>query len=329
MIKNWKQFILLESNDIKDKFKNFEDYMDKSPYSHPFGLTPDEIVDLFYSLDKEKFFINSKYYRYIDDSRSIEPNSIRTNIKIDEELTPCLDIVIKGRRNPSNKSIDGVIGEIKRVLKKIIYINKYKSGYNFNKILIIDPFTLDGVSDDIDGFNPFKYSIKGENPFDSISNEGTSFIYKEGEDTISSNEIRIILVSDKKVDVTPRIFYDFYDLTNVDKIDKKGNLWCVFHFKEIANILFKDDYVERFFEPDDWEDVYTSYDYDYTISDIINDISDENKKKLINFLYKEHGLEDINSELEDEIEPIESLEDFLDIDDDDLTKVFHEVYYWI
>ena len=33
-------------------------------------------------------------------------------------------------------------------------------------------------------------------------------------------------------------------------------------------------------------------------------------------------MENINSELEDEIEPIESLEDFLDIDDDDLTIIF-------
>ena len=325
MIKNWNQFLLLESNDenIKpiDKLKEFNP--EKGSYSHTFGIKSSEIVDSFYELEKNSFTLVNNRYMFLDDN-----SNVRENIKIEEELTPCLKLTIGSTM--TNGTGGDITNHIKRVLKKIIKINKLKSGFNFSDIIIIDPNSdwNDDDDDDDEDFNPYDNKILGDNPLDIIETKDGSAKYSYGEDSfITSSTINIFLVADKKIEITNELFYDFYNLGGGEKIDTKRNIWCEFEFKEIANILFKDDYVERFFEPQDWEDVYTSYDYDYTIGDVLSSISDENKKKLINFLYKEHGLENINLELEDEIEPIESLEDFLDIDDDDLTKIFQNTDY--
>jgi len=323
MIKNWKQFLLLESNDDSekpiDKLKDFNP--EKGHYSHTFGIKKSEIVDLFYELQKNSFTLVNNRYMFLDDD-----SNVRENIKVEEELTPCLKLTI-GKAHTRNEGGD-IINHIKRVFKKIIKINKLKSGFNFSDIIVIDPNTDWNDDYNEENFNPYENKILGDNPFDNIETKNGSVVYSYGEDShITSSTINIFLVADKKIEITNELFYDFYSLGGGEKIDTKGNIWCEFEFKEIANILFKDDYVERFFEPQDWEDVYTSYDYDYTIGDVLSSISDENKKKLINFLYKEHGLENINLELEDEIEPIESLEDFLDIDDDDLTKIFQNSDY--
>ena len=321
MIKNWKQFLLLESNDKSekpiDKLKDFNP--EKGPYSHTFGIKISEIVDFFYELQKNSFTLVNNRYMFLDDN-----SNVRENIKIEEELTPCLKLTIAQTRNEGGD----ITNHIKRVLKKIIKINKLKSGFYFTDIIVIDPNTDWNDDYNEENFNPYENKILGDNPLDNIETKNGNVVYSYGEDNhITSSTINIFLVADKKIEITNELFYDFYSLGGGEKIDTKGNIWCEFEFKEIANILFEDDYVERFFEPQDWEDVYSSYDYDYTIGDVLSSISDENKKKLINFLYKEHGLENINLELEDEIEPIESLEDFLDIDDDDLTKIFQRTDY--
>ena len=318
MIKNWNEFLLLESKDNTDNFKDYKELL-KTPYNHPFGITPNEISDLFYELDKN-FILSSKYYRYLDNGRTFVEDSLRTNIKIDEELKPCLDLIIKIKQDSNKNQNDDILNTIKKIVKKIITINKLKSGIKFNNILIQDGWKLseDEPDEPVDGYNPFKYKVDGDDPFNKIEFSGSGFVFKgddEG-DYVSSNEIRIILVSDTPVEITPLIFKDFYDLTEVDKIDDKGNLWCVYQFKEIADILFSGHWVERFFEPDDWNNVYDSYDDDYIIEDVIDNINGENKSKLIKFLNDNVDLDNINPMLDEEIES------FHDISDDDLKSVF-------
>ena len=228
MIKNWNQFLLLESNDenIKpiDKLKEFNP--EKGSYSHTFGIKSSEIVDSFYELQKNSFSLINNSYKFLDDN-----SNVRDNIKIEEELTPCLKLTIGSTM--TNGTGGDITNHIKRVLKKIIKINKLKSGFNFSDIIIIDPNSdwNDDDGDDED-FNPYDNKILGDNPLDIIETKDGSAKYSYGEDSfITSSTINIFLVADKKIEITNELFYDFYNLGGGEKIDTKGNIWCEFEFK--------------------------------------------------------------------------------------------------
>ena len=110
-------FLLLESNDDSekpiDRLKDFNP--EKGAYSHTFGIKKSEIVDSFYELEKNSFTLVNNRYMFLDDN-----SNVRENIKVEEELTPCLKLTI-GKIHGRSEGGD-ITNHIKRVLKKIIKI---------------------------------------------------------------------------------------------------------------------------------------------------------------------------------------------------------------
>jgi len=320
MLKKWSQFVFESNDTIKltyketlDKlgFKEVGDMNDPNKYDQ-FGLSTDDIEDNFYRLTDSGFELSVVEYKYL----SVEHGNVTPSIFIGDVMKPTLEITIESDGDGDNN----IIKEIKRVLKKIVAMNKFKSGYDFNNIYIIDPDTEDFDEENID---PIKSKLDFDDPFSiiSINNNGT-FAYNYSDvERLSSYKIRIFLVSDTKFEVTDRLFMSFYEIPTdkETKVDKRGGFWQEFMFKDIAEYLFKDNYVERFFEPDDIEyDIY-SLDHSYIIDNVIDSITTENKNKLLKYLFEKEGIEEINEHTDEQYEDLNDLIE--NIDDSDFKSL--------
>ena len=329
MIKNWKEFLLLESKYDLTKVGNsleLTEYKDDRPSI--FGIDENEIEDNFYLLNDYKLYLSHLELTFVDDD-----GFVREDIKIGESLKPCIYIELNTKSD--SKGNEQTINDIKYIIKKIKTITKFKSSILLKDFVIFDPNIRASGRPNINS-----EKIKLEDPFSiiSISESGDKFKYNLNNEEVKSLDLDFCLISDNKIEITDEIFYKHYKLSGAEAIDKDGELWCEFNFNEIAEILFKDsNYVEKYFYPEEWDFDAFNVESKYIIDDVVSSISDENKKNYLTLLLDLEftTLENLNDiceesydDLNDLIENItdEDLKTIIEENDDDMTQSF--IWYY-
>lgn len=314
MIKNWDKFILENLSNLDKIGHNLKlKKYDPSKYKN---IDRNDIEDNFYMLSDYNVYLSTTKVGYID-----KDGFIREDIKIGESLKPCILIEIRTKSN--SKAKEELINDIKMVIKKIKYIYKFKTGNNLSDLIVLDPQIK---SDRTININSEKLNY--EDPFSiiSTSEDGKKFKYsKDNDKEVKSLDLEFCMVSDSTKEITDEDFYIYYELTGADAIDKDGELWYEYDFKEVADFLFKDkDYVEKYFMPEDWDFDNFNVEHDYIISEIVDSISNENKKNYLTKLFEleEITIDDINKISE---ESYKDLNDLIEnITDSDLRSIIEE-----
>lgn len=317
MLKKFKHFLIKES--VSELTENDLTKFD-STIMNFFGMEEGGSINVensFYILHDSKFYLSFNKLSYIDDK-----GNIRENIKIGEKLKPCIYLEIKSQ--PGSKTDNEVLSDIKKVIKKIRSVCKYKSKYDFNKISIQDHF----IEKDDDTYNIDRDSIKSEDPFSLISVENGRIIYKDLNDEdniIHSTYINICLYGDELTEITPELFYNFYWMSGAEyKDNKEGYLWISMDLRDIMEVVVKRDQ-SKYYRPEEYDfDVYY-VEMDYALDDVISSASDENKKRLVDLIINNISLDDINSTLDEEYETMEEVEN--NLSDSDIKTLLYEYNY--
>ena len=248
-----------------------------------FGFKPGELDSNFYFLNNYKYKLISIESTFVDDN-----SRVRKEIKIGETLKPC--IFIKIYTNHSSLGNSELLSDIKSVIKKIKSICKFKSKIDFNKLFIIDPEVDDNIVLNED-------SIKSDDPFNLVSIEGKEFIYDINNDSIMDDNLMICMVSDSEYLINGQDFYHYYDLSGSLHIDKEKNIWTRFDLRDVAISLFDDyNFINKHYQQTD--DLYYRYndlDTSDILRDVVENISLDDKDKLIDIILEYMTIEEINT----------------------------------
>lgn len=305
MVKSWKKF--LESNSTVELENYRYEKLAKT-------LTKDEVDDNFYGINKYKIYISQIEIGFIDDNENI-----RKDIKINEKLNKYIKVEL--RTQSSSLGNEETISDIKAIFRKLKAIGKSKYKEEYENPIILDPNLKDLMS------NIKKDSLDSKDPFSLVkmSEEGKTFIYNIEDEETRSRSLTVFLIQNNKTIITDLLFYDFYNLHNSsDFIDKEGNFWTEFEFKDIAINMYRDEkYVEKYYMPEDFDPI-DMVDSEYIIEDIVSSISDENKKNYLTLLLDIKDFNEILELCEDEYEDPDDLIE--NISDEDLKNILNEGY---
>jgi hypothetical protein len=285
----------------------------KRPEIQYFGVSVSEIKYNFWILEDYKYDITACRSTFED-----ENSIIRSNIKIDEKLSPCLYICISS--TPQSKDNGELINDIKGVIKKIRSVCKFKSKIDLNKTYIIHPETLE------DEIVLNENALEHEDPFSLITTDGSEFVYDINGEEVRSNEIMICMTSDTTIEITGEDFYHYYNLTGMSHTDQYKNIWTRFSFEKIASDMFDyPSFFEDYYQPEEYDIPDLGYSLKNIIESTIPNISKETRKKLIETILDQLDFDEINERIETEFKDNDDI--INNISDDDLINVMNEFNY--
>ncbi len=285
----------------------------EKPEIQYFGVSVSEIKYNFWILEDYKYDITACRSTFIDDN-----SIVRSNIKIDEKLSPCLYICISS--TPQSKDNGELINDIKGITKKIRSVCKFKSKIDLNKTYIIHPETLE------DAIVLDENALEHEDPFSLITTDKNEFIYDINGEEVRSNEIMICMTTDTTIEITGEDFYHYYNLTGISHTDQYKNIWTRFDFEKIASDMFDyPSFFEQYYQPEEYDIPDLGYNTQDIIKSAIPNISKETRRKLIEIILDQLDLDEINERIETEFKDNDDI--INNISDDDLINVMNEFSY--